>query len=264
MNNDLVSVIMPVYNDERNLSLAISSVFSQTYKNWELLVIDDSSTDNSSQIISEYVAKDERIKHFKTEKPSGSPVLPRNIGIQHTQGRYIAFLDSDDQWMPTKLEHQIALFQNHPDAVIVFSNYKMIDEQGRFYARPIVAPQSSDYHHLLKGNVIGCLTTMYDIQKGGSIRFPQCGHEDYALLLSVLRNGGKAYNTNTIEAFYRLKKGSVSSNKFHAMRWQWHIYTEMEKLGIMCSSYYFVHYAVRAVNKRWWIVWQDIKYRFRF
>ena len=250
MNNDLVSIIMPVFNDERNLFSSISSVLSQTYTNWELLVIDDSSTDCSSQIIADYCSRDARIKLFSTNKPSGSPTLPRNIGLEHSKGRFIAFLDSDDRWMPTKLETQIALFAEKPDALIVFSNYKMMDEQGGLYEHPVVAPHSTDYHHLLKGNVIGCLTAMYDTQKVGSIRFPRCGHEDYALLLSVLRKGGKAYNTDTIEAVYRLTGSSVSSNKFRAMGWQWNIYTRIEHFGVLRSLYYFVHYAIRAVKKR--------------
>ena len=250
MSNGLVSIIMPVFNEENHLSSSISSVLSQTYTNWELLVIDDSSTDRSSQIIADYCSRDARIRLFSTNKPSGSPTLPRNIGLEHSKGRFIAFLDSDDQWMPTKLETQTALFQGHPDALIVFSNYRMMDEQGRLYEHPVVAPQITDYRHLLKGNVIGCLTAMYDTRKTGSIRFPQCGHEDYAMLLSVLRKGGKAYNTNTIEAFYRLTGSSVSSNKFRAMGWQWYIYTKIEHFGTLRSLYYFVHYAIRAVKKR--------------
>lgn len=250
MNNGLVSVIMPVFNDERNLSSSISSVLSQTYTNWELLVIDDSSTDRSSQIIADYCSRDARIRLFSTNTPSGSPTLPRNIGLEHAHGRFIAFLDSDDQWMPAKLETQIALFGERPDALIVFSNYKMMDEQGRLYERPVIAPEETDYRHLLKGNVIGCLTAMYDVQKTGPIRFPQCGHEDYALLLAVLRKGGKAYNTNTIEGIYRLAGSSVSSNKFRAMGWQWYIYTQIEHFSTVRSLYYFVHYAVRAVRKR--------------
>ena len=101
MSNGLVSIIMPVFNEENHLSSSISSVLSQTYTNWELLVIDDSSTDRSSQIIADYCSRDARIRLFSTNKPSGSPTLPRNIGLEHSKGRFIAFLDSDDQWMPT-------------------------------------------------------------------------------------------------------------------------------------------------------------------
>ena len=246
----LVSVIMPVHNDEIFLNDSVPSVISQSYKNWELLIVDDCSTDGSPQVIAEFCAKDNRIKSFKTEKASGSPTLPRNIGIENAKGRYIAFLDSDDQWLPTKLERQIREFEDKQDAVMVFSNYRKIDQFGNQHLQYVKAPARTDYRHLLKGNVIGCLSAMYDIQKLGKRYFPRCGHEDYVLWLSILREGGIAYNTNTVEALYRLRGASVSSNKFRAMRWQWNIYTKIEKLGMLRSLYYFVHYAVKAVNKR--------------
>ena len=251
MNSELVSIIMPVYNDESCLLSSIPSVLAQTYQNWELLVIDDCSKDDSGEVIKRYASQDPRIRPFKTDKPSGSPTFPRNIGIENARGRYIAFLDSDDQWLPTKLEHQVDLIERNADAVMVFSNYLMMDEDGHQYPQPVVAPQYTSYRQLLKGNVMGCLTIMYDSQKVGKRSFPSCGHEDYALWLSMLKQGGKAYNTNTVEAVYRVKAGSVSSNRFRAMGWQWTIYTKMENLGFLPSVYYFVHYAVRAVAKRW-------------
>ncbi|MBQ8456612.1 MAG: glycosyltransferase family 2 protein [Prevotella sp.] len=248
--NELVSVIMPVFNDEKNLSSAISSVIAQTYENWELLIVNDGSTDRSQQIITEYCNQDARIRLYNTSKPSGSPTLPRNIGLEYAKGRFIAFLDSDDQWVSTKLEHQIALFDQNSNALVVYANYDVMKESGKLYKHPVVAPSVTDYRHLLKGNVIGCLTAMYDTKKTGAILFPYCGHEDYALLLAVLRNGGKAYNTNSVEAVYRMKGSSVSSNKFRAMGWQWNIYRKMEHLSLGTSCYYFVHYAWNAVAKR--------------
>lgn len=128
MNNDLVSIIMPVHNEERFLRYAVSSVFSQTYDNWELLIIDDNSTDNSPNIIREYLGKDSRIKTYKnTDSTKKMPAKPRNIGISHAKGRYIAFLDADDQWLPTKLEHQLQLFSRVEDAAIVYADYKRMN-----------------------------------------------------------------------------------------------------------------------------------------
>ena len=126
--NELVSVIMPVFNDEKNLSSAISSVITQTYENWELLIVNDGSTDQSQHIIACFAEKDERIRAFHTDRSSGSPTKPRNIGLQHARGRYIAFLDSDDQWVSTKLEHQIALFDQNSDALVVYANYDVMKE----------------------------------------------------------------------------------------------------------------------------------------
>lgn len=249
MDNSIVSVIMPVHNDERYIKDAILSVISQTYQNWELLIVDDCSTDCTSTIISEFKNLDTRIKSYMTPSASGSPTLPRNIGIRNASGRYIAFLDSDDQWLPSKLQKQIELFTNEEDAVIVFSNYKKIDELGEEHRQAIVAPSDTDYSRLLKGNIMGCLTIMYDADKVGKNFFPQCGHEDYALWLSILKRGGKAYNTNTVEALYRVKGNSVSSNKLLAMGWQWKIYRNIEKLGIVKSMFYFINYAFRAFSK---------------
>lgn len=250
MKRPLVSIIMPTYNEARYLESSIRSVLAQTYQDWELLVIDDCSTDETSILLEKLKEKDVRIKIFRTDKASGSPTLPRNVGIEKAQGQYIAFLDSDDLWIPTKLEHQIVLFEQYMDAVIVYSNYRKMGENGVVHHHLFTAPDSTSYYRLLKGNVMGCLTVMYDTKKVGKRFFPCCGHEDYALWLSMLKEGGAAYNTNTVEAQYRLKISSVSSNKFRAMGWQWHIYTQIEKLGLLRSAYYFVHYAVRAVIKR--------------
>lgn len=246
---DLVSVIMPVHNDENFLYDSIQSVLSQRYENWELLIIDDCSTDNSPDIIKNFSNRDERIKTFRTKTPSGSPTLPRNIGTFQARGRYISFLDSDDKWNCTKLLNQIAC-QNSSDAVIVYSNYRKMDENGKLHNDVIVAPPRVGYKELLCGNVIGCLTALYDTMRIGKQYFPKCGHEDYVLWLSLLRNGGFAVNTNSEEAIYRVRKSSVSSDKMRAMRWQWNIYMKEEQLGLFKSAYYFINYAVKAVNKQ--------------
>lgn len=249
MGKPTVSVIMPTHNDVRFLTRAMDSVLSQSFKDWELLVVDDDSTDDTPTVIAEYAKKDSRIRPFRIDVASGSPTKPRNIGIENAIGRYIAFLDSDDLWLPTKLENQISLFQEKKDAIMVFSNYRKISEDGEQHKYPIIAPSVLGYKDLLKGNAMGCLTITYDTEKTGKQYFPHCGHEDYALWLSMLKQGGHAYNTNTVEALYRLKNSSVSSNKLRTIGWQWHIYREREKLSIAKSLYYFIHYAVRAVNK---------------
>ena len=130
MGKPTVSVIMPTHNDVKYLTRAIDSVISQSFKDWELLVVDDGSTDDTPTVIAEYAKKDSRIRPFRIEKASGSPTKPRNIGIENATGRYIAFLDSDDLWLPTKLEHQMALFEKEDKAAIVFSYYKVISEEG--------------------------------------------------------------------------------------------------------------------------------------
>lgn len=244
----MVSVIMPVYNTEFFLDVAIQSVLSQTYQQWELWVVDDCSTDNSSSIIKNYIERDCRIHYLKTLYSSGSPTLPRNIGIENARGRYIAFLDSDDVWLPNKLEEQLALF-NEEKTVIVYSDYEKITEDGERGNRVIKAPSTVNYKQLLLGNVIGCLTAMYDTNKVGKVYFSEDSHEDYIMWLSILKKGYMAQNTNTVTALYRVRSQSVSSNKLKTLSWQWNIYVNIERTGYLKAMYYFSNYAYRAFLK---------------
>lgn len=245
----LVSVIMPVYNSGTYLYGSVKSVILQTYSNWELLIIDDCSTDKSAAIIQQYVQQDSRIHYLKTDKPSGSPTLPRNIGIQHARGRFIAFLDSDDMWLPNKLEEQLILFDNE-DTAIVYSDYEKISEQGIRNQRIVSAPNSTNYNHLLRGNVIGCSTALYDTEKVGKVYFENVSHEDYVLWLTILKKGFIARNTRNVQALYRVRTSSVSSNKWKALLWQWNIYINVEKVGYMRAAYYFLSYLIKAYKKR--------------
>lgn len=246
--SSLISIITPCYNSAPFISRAIESVQSQTLQNWEMLIVDDCSSDNSATIIHQYAEKDNRIHYFKTEKPSGSPVTPRNIGIENAQGRFIAFLDSDDCWLPTKLEEQVAVLQ-YQNIAVVFSNYEKVDENGLRNNRVIAGPFVIDYKQLLKGNVIGNLTGMYDTQKVGKIYMQKVHHEDYVLWLSILKKGFLALNTNTVSALYTIRKGSVSANKLEVFRWTWFIYRKIEKLSWLKSTYYFLFYLWKAFAK---------------
>lgn len=245
---EIVSVIMPAYNAERFINDAIKSVLSQTYSYWELLIVDDCSSDSSATIIKEYVEADNRIVYFKTEQPSGSPCIPRNLGIQNAKGRYIAFLDSDDVWLPHKLEEQLPLFDDE-HTTIVFSNYEKMNEIGERNERHIKAPAFTDYKKLLRGNVIGCMTAVYDVSKIGKVYFENVNHEDYVMWLSILKRGYIAQNTNTVTALYRIRSKSVSSNKLKVLTWQWNIYMNIEKKGYLKAAYYFCHYAYKAFMK---------------
>ncbi len=248
MEKPVVSVIMPCYNAEAYLPESIESVISQTFHNWELLVIDDCSTDNSAEIVRTYASKDERIRMLRTEKPSGSATVPRNIGIQKAQGRYIAFLDADDQWFPEKLEQQLPLFEA-PEVAVVFSNYEKMDSEGKRSSRIVKAPALLTYRKLLQSNAIGNLTGIYDTEKAGKKQMPDLHHEDYAFWLSILKQGFVARNTNTVLAAYRAAGKSLSGNKFKAMAWTWKIYRREENLAFPAACYYFMHYAVRSCLK---------------
>ena len=246
--NVCISVITPCYNSGAYIADAIESVIAQSFVNWEMIIVDDCSSDNSAFIINQYSSKDARIKYFKTDFPSGSPTLPRNIGIKYAKGKYIAFLDSDDIWLPEKLKEQIK-FINKPDIAIVFSNYEKINEAGKRAAREIIAPPLVDYYQLLKGNFIGCLTVLYDTDKVGKMYFKNVRHEDCVLWLSILKKGYKAQNTNTVTALYRVGSHSISSNKVKLLLWQWNILRKEEELSFYKAFYYYIHYAIRAFLK---------------
>lgn len=236
-----VSIITPCYNSAAYIGDCIESVLHQTYSNWEMYVIDDCSTDGSASIINEYVLKDNRISYIRTQEKTGSPTLPRNLGIKVSQGDYIAFLDSDDLWLPDKLKQQLLLFDDEKVA-IVYSNYEKITNMGVRSHRVVVAPQCVSYERLLRNNVIGCLTAIYDLRKVGKIYFQNIGHEDFVMWLTILKKGFVAHNTNTVTALYREQRKSLSSNKIKASLWTWNIYRHVERMSIISSCYYFVQY----------------------
>ena len=247
--DELVSIVMPVHNAERYLEDAIRSVISHTYSNWELLVIDDASTDSSKEIATRIAQTDERIKVGSNPTPTGYPASPRNIAIDMAKGRYIAFLDSDDVWLPNKLEHQLQYFNDHEHCGVVFSNYEKVDESLTRASRTVKANGVVNYRKLLLGNVIGNVTAIYDTKEIGKVHFKKVRHEDYAMWLSILRRGFKAHNTGEVVALYRVTNSSVSANKLHLLRWQWDIYRKVEHLGLLRSIYCYANYAIRGYIK---------------
>lgn len=248
MDNGLVSVIMPMYNAATFVEMAVKSVLSQTYTHWELLVVDDSSTDESVSIVEKYARQDPRIHVLHNDLHINMPSTPRNLGIRHAKGKYIAFLDSDDCWLPDKLERQLPLFDNFKTA-IVFSDYEKIDENGMRNGRVVKAPTIVDYHNMLHCNYIGNLTGVYDRQLTGTMFLPNTHHEDYALWLDILKKGFVARNTGTVEGLYRVRSGSVSASKLHIVSWQWNIYRKHEHLSVIKSLCYYMCYAVNGWKK---------------
>jgi teichuronic acid biosynthesis glycosyltransferase TuaG len=235
--DQLVSIITPCYNSSAYIQQTIESVINQTYTNWEMIIVDDCSTDNSKDIIDFFCQCDKRIKYLKTEFSSGSPTLPRNIGIDNSNGRYIAFLDSDDLWYSNKLEIQLNYF-NDPKVALVYTNYEKISENGISKNRVIIAPDMVNYNILLRGNVIACCTCMYDTHLIGKNYFTKQGHEDYALWLKILRKGFIAKNTGQVSAKYRIRNSSLSSNKYKVIFWIYNIYRNNEKISIIKSVYF--------------------------
>ena len=247
-NPSLVSIIMPAHNSGKFISMAIDSVRAQTYQNWELIVINDKSTDNTCEIVTRYEHYDKRISLHNTDYHNGMPSAPRNTGIRLAKGRFISFLDSDDLWTNTKLEEQIPLFDKE-EVVIVYSNYEKIDEYGKSNHRIVKAPCILDYSALLRGNFIGNLTGIYDTKKVGKIKIQDIHHEDYVMWLEILKKGGIAMNTNSSTGFYRLSKSGVSRNKMELLSWQWHIYRNVVNLSVPQSIKYYLFYAYYGFKK---------------
>ena len=245
----LVSVIMPMHNSEKFVGKAIESVMCQTYPYWELLVVDDGSTDRSCDIVRAYARQDSRIQLLINDNPIGMPFAPRNYGIERAKGDFIAFLDSDDMWLREKLSQQLPYFSRDNRTAVVFSDYEKIDENGRRAARVVSTPRKTSYQQLLYGNVIGNLTGIYDVRKVGKYYFKNIHHEDYAFWLSVLKSGYIARSTQTVLALYRVRKASVSSSKLRIVSWQWKVYRDIEHISIFRSMYYYMFYAVRGLRK---------------
>ena len=251
----LVSVVMPNYNGARSVGEAIQSVIDQTYQNWELLVVDDGSCDDSKTIVDKYASTDPRIKSLDTtfDKVVNGPAAARNTGIKEAKGDYIAFLDSDDMWLTEKLSTQIPFMQEH-DAALCYSWYETMNEAGKTvgYCSPHYTKCS--YKMMLQENLIGCSTSVYDAKKLGKQYIgmsPDDPFADFSLWLKILKQIDYAWCVQRPLTRYRLVGESISANKLFAAKQFWKILRRVEKLSLPASQYYFCIYALRGVTKKW-------------
>ena len=246
--SDLVSVIMPVYNAAAWLPRAVESVLAQSHRNLELVAVDDGSADDSLAILQAFARSDARVC-VQRQVQNGGVAAARNAGLAAARGDYIAFLDADDWWHPAKLERQLASLRAS-GARISYAAYWRVAEDGRVLSR-VDPPARLEHRDMLASNFIGNLTGMYD-RKLGDVSFRRIGHEDYAFWLEQVRRAGSAVRADSDEplAWYLVRESSLSANKLRAARWQWRIYRESERLGIVRAGWYFAHYAAQAVRKR--------------
>lgn len=208
----LISIITPNYNCEKFISQTIESVLAQTYPNWEMLIVDDCSTDNSYQIALEYSQKDSRIKVYQNEKNSGAAVS-RNKAIELSQGEYLAFLDSDDLWLPEKLEKQLR-FMEENDCDFSYSRYSLIDENNVSIGRVVRIPRVLSYIKYLHHCFTGCLTVMYRKDFAQEIRSIDVkNNNDYGLFLQVVKKSNRAMGYNDVTGCYRIRSNSMSRKK---------------------------------------------------
>ena len=229
-----VSIITPTYNSERFIQATIESIIGQSYKNWELLITDDCSNDKTWDLLTKYSKLDSRIKIFQLRQNSGAGVA-RNNSIRHAEGRYIAFCDSDDQWLPNKLEKQVSMMKENGIA-LSFSSYNIIDEEGQPKGE-VIAKSEVDYKTMLRNNYIGCLTAMYDAIQLGKVYMPEIRkRQDWALWLSILKLTDKAYGIKEPLAVYRDRSNSISTNKKDLIKYNWAIYKEVEGFSFFKSS----------------------------
>lgn len=232
---------MPSFNCEAFIAESIQSVLDQSYSNWELLIIDDCSSDRSIEEVSRYL-DDPRIYLIQLDSNQGAAVA-RNVALKQAKGRYIAFLDSDDIWLPPKLELQIGFMKQHK-LPFTYTDYEKISESGQCLG-VVTSPDRVSYSQLLKTCFIGCLTVVYDREFFGSVEMPLIRkRQDYGLWLALLKGVDHARGINTVLAKYRCHGRSISSNKFDAARYTWSLYYDVEKLGYFRSVYYFSFYAV--------------------
>lgn len=244
---DLVSIITPTYNCEKFISYTIESVIAQTYSNWEILIVDDYSSDNTAEIVEKYTKVDSRIKYIKLEENSGAAVA-RNKAIDSATGEYIAFLDSDDVWMPTKLEKQIS-FMKENRFNFTCTSYTKIDEEGKYLGKTIEAQTKSDYNGVLK-TCPGNSTVVYNSMNLGKFKIPDIKkRNDYVMWLQVIKQ--EKYLNGLIEPLgsHRIRAGAISSNKFDLVKYHWKVYREIENLTIWKSIYLIIYWIFATILK---------------
>jgi len=247
--NSLISIITPSYNSKRFIKNTIDSVISQTYQNWEMIIVDDRSTDGSVEYIKNLIQDDDRISIIALEKNIGAAEA-RNKALEIAQGKYIAFLDSDDMWIPEKIDRQLG-FMKHNNYAFTFTAYVPISEDGSQELRAISVPSEIDYVGYCKNTIIGCLTVMIDKEKTDDFRMPNIkSSHDMALWLLIMKRGFKAYGLNEVLAKYRLVSTSNTAKKYKASMDVWKVYREIEKLSFPKSTWNFMHYVFNAMKKR--------------
>lgn len=244
----LVSIITAAYNAEKTIAETIHSVLQQEYRNWELIIVDDGSTDQSANLIESLIASHAKIKLLKNACNEG-PASARNRGLKEARGRYITFIDSDDIWLSNFLSTTIS-FMEENDFPFVFSSYRRISEDGKKNYGDFIVPAEVDYKMLLKTNYISCLTAVYNTEIVGkryfNTSFPM--FEDYIYWLAILKDGYVAHGQNQVLAVYRLRRGSASRNKRGKTKYIWAIHKDIEGIRFFKRIYlihFYIYYGIK-------------------
>ena len=245
----LVSIITPVYNTEKYIGETIDSVIKQTYQNWEMIIVDDLSTDNSVELISKICEQEAKIRLIQLEKNGGSGIA-RNRAISEARGKYIAFLDSDDIWLPQKLEVQIHLMEDN-DWALSHSSFGYINEDGGEIRETYhVSKFPVSYKQLLKRTEIGCLTAVYNSQKLGKVYMSEHRRkQDYALWLKILKKGYLSHGIDQKLALYRQRTGAATSKKYKLIIKHYSFLKETQGFSSFQAIYYTFHWMINGLLK---------------
>lgn len=249
IENGLVSIITPVYNGEKNLRETIESVLGQSYPQWEMIIIDDGSTDQSPEIAGEYTRRDGRI-HLIRQDNSGTAAA-RNAGIRAARGQYIALLDSDDLWVPAFLEKQIGLIKKS-GGICVYASYSRVDEMGKEIMRPTLARSSITARDMRVMDHIGCLTGLYDTRKYGKIYLHEelgSFNDDYAYWYDIVSLENKAYGNRDILAKYRVSKEGLTGKKWKLIYKQYQFYRGYLKESIPEAAINLIRWGLAGIWK---------------
>lgn len=245
----LVSVIMPSYNTERFIAKSIDSVLNQTYANWELIISDGPSNDNTAAIVNNYCEQDQRIRLITPTKHINIAEA-RFTSIQNSKGRYLAFLDSDDIWVNDKLEKQVKFMQDHHYA-FTYGDYEIIDSNGQRTGKTIRNGGVVDYNKYLRNTILGCGSVMLDKEQVEQIIQPADDvNDDMGLWCSILRKGIKAYPLDEVLYQYRIRNDGASSHRLKMVKSVWNVYRKQEKLSWVKSVFCFLSYGFNAIKKR--------------
>ena len=247
--NNRVSVIMPAYNIACYIEDSVFSVLKQSFSNLELIIVDDASSDETGEIADVLAHSDARI-HVIHSKENVGGAGARNLGLKAAQSRYVAFIDGDDLWHPEKLERQMCLM-SRGGVQLAYTAIQKVGPDGRFFGNVQTVTESVDYVTLLGNPLIGCSTVLIDYEAVGRLLMPDIRkRQDFAFWLQLLRAGAVAHGINEPLTYYRVRRGSLSSNKLSAACYTWQVYREFEKLSFWRALPYFFSYAFRAVLKR--------------
>lgn len=244
-----VSIITPAYNAEKYIDRVYQCLVSQTYTDFEWIVVNDASSDTTEQVVKEILSNTKiNIKYISNQENLGVS-MSRNKGLDIAKGKYICFLDADDAWEPEKLEVQVTFMQNN-EILLSYMDYNQVDINGNVI-RTIIAPDECDYSRILYSDVLGNLTCMVESSVVQNIRFMKHGHEDYIFWLNVLSRIPKAVKvkSDAICCHYTISSSSLSGNKLRSAIWQWKIYRNILKLNLFETIWYFSHYAVAGLKK---------------